>query len=67
MDALLMTLMYLHTYLDFGEIGRGFKLSRTTALKTVFRVLETIREPLFESYIRPLPKKVQVEEGELLI
>ena len=67
MDALLMTLMYLHTYLDFGEIGRGFKLSRPAALNTVFRVLETIRDPLFEEFIRPLSKTAQVESGSILI
>ena len=66
MDALLMTLMYLHTYLDFSEIGRGFKLSKAAAQKTMFRVLETIRGAFFEEFVKPLSKTVQVEQDNSL-
>lgn len=61
-----MTILYLRNYSSYIELARVFGCKENTAQDTFSRVLNTIRMPLLDAFIRPLRKQAQLTEGSII-
>jgi hypothetical protein len=67
LDAFLMSLIYLKTYANFSTLASVFGLKKGTFTNTMARILETIHNPLMETFVKPTDKRAQLLAGDTFV